>query len=51
MKNTEVIQSEERKYKSYQPLVIWYHLTSDWYHFYFHKIYADVTANYEIKLV
>ena len=44
MKKTEVIQSEEWKYKSYESLVKWY-IISDWYHFYFHQIYTDFTIN------
>ena len=30
--------------------MIWYQFTSDWYHFYFHQIYADFTANNKIKI-
>ena len=27
----------------------WKDLTSVWYHFYFHQLYTDFTANYKIK--
>ena len=52
MKKTEVVQSEEWKYKSYQSLVKWYDINSLVIDItYFHQIYIDFTADNKIKVL